>query len=716
MSFNLKKLTALDLHNWTWVQKEYEDLRGNLPTDVQSLCPCQRRRRGFPITFTEIHNAATNSSCRMCAIFEQVVIAVVDGKVQDLFEGLEDQSQRAEILKNVVVGAEQQPHDQQERYLEFLIKGRSDRLEARLFQDNEDRATIAVRGFTFPTHSRFETNTNSELGFRWAGTQLTQCLTQHKCGQQALDQFPKRMLSIQGDQVKLLDATGSESPYVALSHRWGGPEHRRLISTVATIRNHKNGIPWINITKTFQDAITTCRRMGVNYLWIDTLCILQQCSGLTEAQVVATQEDFAEENSKMASIYRGSYFTISADISTNMDSGIFGTDIPPKCVPLKVTSDDGNEATVYVRSRWIHHPREKLDIETRGWTFQEFLLPPRVLHFGNFDITWRCQETHVCQCGQITGMDDGAHSWRERLAKATRPIPQKPSEAQEWWATVLTFYQIRKLSKDSDKLPALSGIASIYAAATDDTYKAGLWGRSLLHDLCWYNYWDYDDRRPLLVGKRPAHPRAPSWSWASIDTLYGVTSYFWSPGVHGLHPITPSGNQRPVSTIYDVICPPKIFGTKFDATGEVDDSSIEIGVELIPATLELVVNDMIPWTVACIDDGTHVQWCMPDCEMGDDGLKEGDKVYCAPIQESLTEASSERGCLVLKHLRDQEYQRVGFCVLTMRNPNMNDEQYDNFERWGFHEPLDLNSSEIASKIQDYALHFDPNAACRITIV
>ncbi|XDG08374.1 hypothetical protein ABKA04_007989 [Annulohypoxylon sp. FPYF3050] len=637
----------------------------------------------------------------MCALFEQIVVAVLDGYLEDSFEGLEDKSQRAEILETIIIRPEDKDedthHEQQECGLNIRIKGLLDSPKVRLFQDAEDKTRITVGGFTFPTDFPFGPGIDTMRGICWAKSRLRQCLDNHKCGNQVVGRLPKRILDIRADQVKLLETLGSEA------------------HTVTTIQDHEKGIPWTSLPKTFQDAVTICRAMGVSYLWIDTLCILQQSPGLTKAQVEITEKDFAEQNSVMANIYRGSYFTISADISTNMNSGIFATNIMPRCLPLKVTSDDGCDATVYAKAGRISH-KYRLDIETRGWTFQEFLLPSRVLHFGPFDITWRCQEAHNCQCGAIT--NSNLH-WSKILAKVAKPVPYDRNKALEWWATVVQYYQPRKLSDGSDKLRALSGLAQIYAAETKDTYLAGLWKRSLIRDLCWFNRrndFTWGIHGPMAVGNRAAKRRAPSWSWASIDTPDRVTSYFWSPGYHLLYPIIPKGSQRHVCTVQNVICPPKTS----DATGEVGECSIELKVKLISATLSAFTpkqlpKKQIPWTIVDTDDGTTVLHCMPDCKMEDDDLKGGDKIYCAPIQEALTEACSERGCVLLKRLQDQQYQRIGFCILTRYNPSLSDR-----EIWAINHNSTLripqSASTFASKVQNHALHFDLDTADRIIIV
>ncbi|KAI1087677.1 heterokaryon incompatibility protein-domain-containing protein [Rostrohypoxylon terebratum] len=725
MPFNLNKLSSTELHNWRFVSKDDLYRMEHPPTDNSdwsSLCACQKRRLGYPVRFADLHNAAANTSCQMCALFEQVVVAVVDGYLEDVFEGLEDKSQRAEVLETIIVrpGDEDTDNEQEEYGLDLLIQGFSQPRTVQLFQDAESETKTTVRGFTFPTDFPFGPGIDTMRGIRWAKARLRQCLDDHKCGNQVVGRLPKRVLYITADQVKLVEPLGSEGHYVCLSHRWGGPEHKRLTSTITTIQEHKKGIPWTTLPKTFQDAITICRDMGISYLWIDTLCVLQQSPGLTKAQIEITKKDFAEQNSVMANIYRGSYFTISAGNSTNMDSGMFATDIMPRCLPLKVTGDDGRDAIVYAKSDRPFKYHDPLDIDTRGWTFQEFLLPPRVLTFGRFDITWRCQEAHACQCKSI-----GCNIcyWCEMLARAAKPVPRDHNEALEWWATVVRYYQPRKLSHSSDKLRALSGLAQIYAAETGDTYLAGLWKRSLIHDLCWYNKRNdgvsWGIRGPIAVGNRGVKCRAPSWSWASIDTPELVTSYFWSPGIHGLHPIAPEGSQRHVCTVQNVTCSPKTS----DATGEVGECSIELGVKLIPVTLsaftpEQLPEKQIPWTIVDTDDGTAVRYCMPDCEMEDDDLKGGDKVYCAPIQEALTEAYSERGCVLLKHLQDRQYQRIGFCILSKRNPSLSEREASALA-WKLRSPWSFSKKktpESASKVQNHALQFDPDTADRIFIV
>ena len=125
-----------------------------------------------------------------------------------------------------------------------------------------------------------------------------------------------------------------------------------------------------NLPATFQAAVTICWNMAVRYCWIDSLCILKNDDGLTADEIVATKPDLARWNSVMAKEYRNSHFTISADLSIHLDSGVFSKSlIEDHQMPF--TDDAGNSATVYSRQTIDHDDSYSSipDLETRGWVF-----------------------------------------------------------------------------------------------------------------------------------------------------------------------------------------------------------------------------------------------------------------------------------------------------------------------------------------------------------
>ncbi|KAK6827592.1 hypothetical protein PG987_010933 [Apiospora arundinis] len=423
------------------------------------------------------------------------------------------------------------------------------------------------------------------------------------------------------------------------------------------MQSHMDQIPWHDLPATFQDAVTVCRSMDVEYLWIDSLCILQAFEGITTDELKATEHDFAQENSIMARTYQNSHFTISADISTHMDSGMF-SQLPVDDHAIEVMADDGKPALLYIRQEINHHRDETPDIETRGWTLQEFLLPPRVLHFREFDIEWRCKQRLTCECGSLGRGENTSSGWHQHhyMERAAKPPPKDHEGALRWWEYVVHHYTSRQLTNPSDKLPALSGLAQLRKRVKGGVYLAGLWKDSILHDLCWYHTFDYNVATSGGVGRRPSY-RAPSWSWASVDTD-SPCSWWWI-GEIGRHPISPQAEPKPACTILESACEPKTS----DPTGEVLSGFLDIKVALIPVEICADPKQRVVWTVHNIGISLNLEFFKPDCKIEEDGLSLGDRVYCAPIAETVCSTRLEYGCLVLKKLSTGEYWRVGFCIL-----------------------------------------------------
>ncbi len=117
--------------------------------------------------------------------------------------------------------------------------------------------------------------------------------------------------------VKLVpsSALGAQTQYLALSHQWGGPEFPLPRTLESNLEDHtKHGIPYDNLPKTFRDAIDVTIALGYGYLWIDSLCIVQDSS-----------EDWKKEARRMAIIYDNAILTIAAMDAENSSQGLFPT-------------------------------------------------------------------------------------------------------------------------------------------------------------------------------------------------------------------------------------------------------------------------------------------------------------------------------------------------------------------------------------------------------
>jgi hypothetical protein len=90
--------------------------------------------------------------------------------------------------------------------------------------------------------------------------------------------------------------------YATLSHRWGDPaQHRKFCTYHCNIPSLSDEIVFDELPKTFQDAVTVTRGIGIRYLWIDSLCIIQHHEGCSRG--CGQSEDWANESPKMGQYY-----------------------------------------------------------------------------------------------------------------------------------------------------------------------------------------------------------------------------------------------------------------------------------------------------------------------------------------------------------------------------------------------------------------------------
>jgi len=353
-----------------------------------------------------------------------------------------------------------------------------------------------------------------EGSFQTALQWIENCTAHHQCSDVATPPtLPTRVVdtALAGGLIRLVKGASRKERYACLSHCWG--HERPLMTTSQTLQSHMNGINWDSIPTTFQDAINISRKLGVRYLWIDSLCIIQD-----------SINDWESESSKMAEIYRNSYVTIAAASSRDSKGGL-GLNRPRRAgTTLRGTTSSGKPYSIHVQcsihphanidkdtpKEGIQHPirptsthdyAEVLKIFpllTRGWVFQERLLSPRFLQFGRDELLWDCRESMLCECGQRP--PDLPHNQVTVTSKDRELLSHK-------WRKIVEFYSSLSLTVPQDKLPALSGLAKqMTERRPGATYLAGLWDDSLDLDLLWIPYGRENRRTDEHI--------APSWSWA----------------------------------------------------------------------------------------------------------------------------------------------------------------------------------------------------------
>jgi hypothetical protein len=312
-----------------------------------------------------------------------------------------------------------------------------------------------------------------------------------------------------------------DTQFMCLSHCWGSlrPD---CITVKDTYARNTEEITWKGAPKTLRDAVRMTRRFKIQYIWIDSLCIVQD-----------DEQDWRDESVRMATIYDNAYLTLAATGSSDGSGGLFHEQKAPyKWKRVTYTDRKGVTTHVYARQAFNHlqHLSAESLLQTnkgtefplmrRAWVFQERRLSPRVLHFTQNEAMWECREGLACECS--TGRNTIKQKYFFRLFEHRSALDHSNTRGykaekylltdKEWYRGIAEFSEMA-LTKGTDRLPAISGMAKQTKRWHDgDTYLAGLWKGALIKDLLWSTSSKPSGRNP-----RPAEWQGPSWSWASID-------------------------------------------------------------------------------------------------------------------------------------------------------------------------------------------------------
>jgi hypothetical protein len=300
--------------------------------------------------------------------------------------------------------------------------------------------------------------------------------------------------------VRLVESDGlaRDRKYACLSYRWGS---NNMTTTRATYEQHRDGIGFEELTLAFQDTVHIVRRLGVRYLWIDSLCIIQD-----------DEEDWRAESKTMATVYSRALFTLARHVDST-------TSLRSLCKPqIYTVSEPSVLPPVYARIRskhfWDTYDTGDSPLLKRGWIYQERLLSPRVIHCTNFEIAWECCEVSQCHCASIKYSQDLLETPKIHHARALGLTDHtaivNEAAIRERWRSIIKEYSGLDLTKSSDRLPAIQGCAEQVKPYLQDSYSFGLWTGGLGLDL----FWVQDDARPE---RRPIQLfHVPTWSWASV--------------------------------------------------------------------------------------------------------------------------------------------------------------------------------------------------------
>lgn len=357
---------------------------------------------------------------------------------------------------------------------------------------------------------------------------------------------PARILDVSNNKIRLRCNLNTEKSleYIALSHMWGRDPSQQLRLVAAKLAEYQQSISPLQLPPIYEDAIRITRSLGCHYLWIDSLCIIQD-----------SEDDWNAESIKMAAVYGNSICTLfhllppqfepPPDIDAETKRGD-----PRRWAPCILNPPKGRNPGIFayrhVTPKWQY--TWSWPLFTRAWVFQERDLSPRNVYFGYEGLQWECAGG-LCDelCGtfapghQKSGLQrsaitpdisirqlslDKSHHWGNQLNSDIIDIVAD-------WQTKILDYRQKSLTVPADRTIAFAGVAQACHNLHGGTYIAGLWKELLHFNLLWYIP-DYPEpppvEDPLLDAYTKFHgnpkerlesgvQNSPTWSWFSISPV-----------------------------------------------------------------------------------------------------------------------------------------------------------------------------------------------------
>ena len=369
---------------------------------------------------------------------------------------------------------------------------------------------------------------------------LAACQDKHEsCPHRRSPVLPTRVVDIgegENSPIRLqIDQSGTQGQYAALCYCWGGDQPYKTI--ISNLDSYTKELASTVFPKTLSDAIQVCRRVGLRYIWIDALCIVQD-----------DPNDKAREISQMGRIYKDATLTIMAASAKSVYEGFLDDtkiDAPGAKLPFHIDKD--SFGAVFVRSNYASRSYflDEEPIFNRAWTLQEMLLSSRIIMFDSYQVTLKCgrerflptMDTYLHLELRLDSRTSTHHEileefHLEKLANEYREQASVTSQDAEgfmksgfstqcqMWATVMAEYSRRDMSLLDDRYRALAGITEELQNIWGGEYVAGFWKDSLVQHLGWVG--GVGANKQFGGRKREKRLEGPSWSWMSHPSSVSI--------------------------------------------------------------------------------------------------------------------------------------------------------------------------------------------------
>ncbi|UNI21724.1 hypothetical protein JDV02_007684 [Purpureocillium takamizusanense] len=351
--------------------------------------------------------------------------------------------------------------------------------------------------------------------------------------------MPTRVIDVRSPDgpsaLRLVSGQGMCEPYMALSYCWGVTADDILTLTPKTFACMTQCIAESDLAQAHQDTVSLARALGIRYIWIDALCIIQ-----------GDEQDWTRESRKMAQVYGNATLTVVAGRSADARNGYIDNFVdssqagaPSPCrLPVGGTpasdADSSNGGVVMVS---LPRSTDLGPVVTRAWCCQERTCCRRAVMFGTEQLFFECETLRIYENGLIADRPAARFAFDQPPPPLTLSSSAHPDELRDRreatlrkWYDFLYVYTACRLSDPHDIFAAIAAIAQRAARALDSRYLAGIWECDMLRGLLWKPCYHLEvSRNARLVTTRPKPTRlagaardsrvvrAPSWSWAAVE-------------------------------------------------------------------------------------------------------------------------------------------------------------------------------------------------------
>ncbi|KAH6621603.1 heterokaryon incompatibility protein-domain-containing protein [Chaetomium sp. MPI-SDFR-AT-0129] len=365
---------------------------------------------------------------------------------------------------------------------------------------------------------------------------MSHCCTHHQlCGGNTPLDMPTRVIDVGNHgapitPVRLVTTQGLRERYIALSYCWGADTSGVLTLNASTHAALAQGIPETQLAKTHREIMSLARALGIRFVWVDALCIIQ-----------GDAKDWERESKAMAAVYGNATLTVIAGRSAATKDGFIANHYdsvgaaqrrPSPCVlPLDGSVDSGVLAVGACRSV-SYGP-----VSGRGWCFQEKMLSRRAVVFAEQQLGFRCAMQLLWENGlanpnlgrpgflQHPGSSTAIST--SRTAKRPAHLSAQDEVLRDWYK-ILSQFSVCQLSNPHDVFAAINAVAQQASRLLNSRYLAGIWECDLVRGLLWrpaHHFIAETTMRAPTTRPKPSKfttgtgpvVRSPSWSWAAVE-------------------------------------------------------------------------------------------------------------------------------------------------------------------------------------------------------